>query len=123
MSNKETQKDLEKLTRTKLIEEAKKFPDIVGAHGMNKEELVEVIRKEMAKLGEETPAAPSTPAGAKKGKTKKKPTDRAKVKADMTKLKAERREALEAKDSTALKRVRQRYKRLNRVLKRTASAK
>ena len=121
MTKEEGKKDLEKLTRTKLIEEAKKYPDIVGASGMSKEDLVEAIKAELHKLGEEMPETPAKTGKAAK-KAKKKTADKAQLKEAMKKLKAEKAEALEAKDSVRLKRARQRYRKLNRALRRAAAA-
>lgn len=39
------EKPLDKWTVKELREEALKLPDVVGAHGMNKEELLEIIRE------------------------------------------------------------------------------
>jgi hypothetical protein len=38
-------KDLEKMTVLKLREEALKYPEIVGVHGKNKEQLIDEIAK------------------------------------------------------------------------------
>lgn len=42
---KETEKPLEKMTATELRDTAKEIPEITGAHGMNKPELVAAIKK------------------------------------------------------------------------------
>jgi len=117
---KEENKDLEKLTRTKLVEEAKKYADVVGASGMKKEELVEAIKAEKEKAGEEVPetSGKSVPAKSVKKKEKKAP-DREAVKAALGELKRKRQEALEGGDSVQLKRLRRRYKKMNRTLRRT----
>lgn len=39
------EKPIEKMTATELREIAKTFPDITGAHGMNKAELLTAVRK------------------------------------------------------------------------------
>lgn len=39
------EKPLEKMTATELREVAKEIPEIVGAHGMNKPELISAIKK------------------------------------------------------------------------------
>jgi hypothetical protein len=38
-------RELLRMTRTRLIEEAVKIPDITGAHGMTKEQLVQALAK------------------------------------------------------------------------------
>lgn len=121
MTEIKTTKDLEKLTKTKLVELAAGYPDIQGAHGMNKEELVETIRAEMRKAGEEVEEP--GPAKAKKVvKGKKKLPGREALKKNLKALKVKRREALEAKDGVQLKRIRNRYKKVNRLLRRAASS-
>jgi len=117
----EKKKELVKLTKTKLLEEAEKHPGIVGAHGMKKEELLEAIKAEKAKLGEEVPEASAKAVSSGSGKKKKTP-DRGALKESLSKLKSIRREALEAKDSVQLKRIRRRYKRINRTLRRTPAS-
>jgi hypothetical protein len=121
MTKEQPAKDLDKLTRTKLVEEAAKYPDIEGAHGLTKEQLLEAIGAEKKKLGEDVEeAAPAKPVSAKKKRTKV--PDKAKLKATLNDLKKKRREALEAKDGVQLKRIRTRYKKVNRVLRRVTSA-
>jgi hypothetical protein len=117
----EDKKDLDKLTKTKLLEEAEKYPEIVGAHGMKKEELLEAIKVEKKKLGEEVPETPAKTASSGSRKKKKTP-DRGALKKTLSKLKSSRLEALEAKDSVQLKRIRRRYKRINRTLRRTPAS-
>jgi hypothetical protein len=119
MTQEEQAKGLDKLTKTKLVEEAHKYPAIVGASGMEKEELIEAIREERKKLGEDVPEAPVKAKKTVK-KSKKKQPDRVALKTALKELKIKRREALEAKDSLQLSRVRQSYKRINRILRRTA---
>ena len=120
MSSEETAKNLEKLTRTKLVEEAKKYPEITGAHGMKKEELVAAIQAEREKLGEVVgESAPAAPKPARKKKKKALPSRDA-LKATLKELKQKRSAALEAKDGTELKRVRRSYKKVNRLLRRVA---
>jgi len=123
MTKEKPAKDLEKLTRTKLVEEAAKYPDIEGAHGLTKEQLLEAIGAEKKKLGEDVAeAAPAKPVSAKKKQKRAKLPDKAKLKATLNDLKKKRREALEAKDGVQLKRVRTRYKKVNRVLRRVTGA-
>jgi hypothetical protein len=53
-------KDLEKMTVLKLREEALKYPEILGVHGKNKEQLIDEIAKALGH-----PEAPSRGSGAK----------------------------------------------------------
>lgn len=119
---KEEKKELEKLTRTKLVEEAKKYPDIVGASGMKKEELLAAVREEMKKGGEEMSDAAAKTERAPGAKVKKGPT-RQELKAFLAALKRDRQVAIDSKDHVQLKRIRSRYKKVNRSLRRTAAAK
>lgn len=119
--SKEEKKELVKLTKTKLLEEAEKYPEIVGAHGMKKEELFEAIKAEKKKLGEEVPEEPAKAVSSGSRKKKKTP-DRGALKEMLNELKSRRREALEAKDSVQLKRIRRRYKQINRTLRRTTAS-
>ncbi len=112
-----TLKTLEKMTRTKLIEEAHKYPDIVGAHGLSKEELVETLSKAMKASGEwveeqEHDAKPS------KKKARKPGPDKATLKAQMNALKKKRVEASAAGDRQAFVRARAKVKRLKGRLRR-----
>lgn len=118
---KEEQKELEKLTRTKLVEEAKKYPDIVGASGMKKEDLLAAIHAEREKLGEEA-AEDTKKSGSASKPEKKKGAGREELKATLAALKRSRQEALESGDSVQLKRIRRRYKKVNRSLQRSAKA-
>lgn len=115
--------ELEKLTRTKLIEEAKNYEGITGASGMKKDELLEAIKAERSKLGDEEPSASEKSAPAKAVKRKGKGPSREELKTLLGDLKSKRQAALEAGDSVLLKRVRTRYKKINRQLKRTVPAK
>jgi hypothetical protein len=53
-------KDLEKMTVLKLREEALKYPEIVGVHGKNKEQLMDEIAKALGH-----PEDPSRGSGGK----------------------------------------------------------
>lgn len=121
MTKMETTKDLEKLTKTKLVELAAGYPDIQGAHGMIKEQLVEAIRAEMKKAGEEV-GGPVPATARKTTKGKKKLPSRETLKKKLKELKEKRQAALEAKDSVQLKRLRSRYKKVNRRLRRVVSS-
>ena len=48
------EKPLEKMTAKELREEAMKIPEVTGAHGMNKAELISVIKKAKG-IAEEKP--------------------------------------------------------------------
>ena len=122
MTKEEKKKELEKLTKPKLVEMAAEYPDIVGAHGMNKDQLIEAIKAEKVKTEGEAPAEAPKPAATKKQQQKKKGPERPALKARLKELRQQRRQAMEAKDGTELKRIRQRYKKINRSLRRTAAA-
>ena len=77
------EKPLEKMTVTDLRGMAKDIPEIVGVHGMRKEELIAAIKKSKGIMDE-----PVKKADASLGEIKKK------IKA----IKAQRQAAIEAKD-------------------------
>ena len=79
------------------------------------------IKAEKKKLGEEVPEEPAKAASSGARKKKKTP-DRGALKEMLNELKSRRREALEAKDSVQLKRIRRRYKQNNRTLRRTTAS-
>ncbi len=111
-----TEKPLEKMTVKVLREIAKDIPDIVGVHGMKKDELIAAINE----------ARGVTDAGEKPAKRiKAKPADkkagatRAEIKNQIKALKVQRRSALEAQDrkmATVYKR------RISRLKKRSRKA-
>ena len=107
------QKDLTRLTATKLREIAMEYPDIQGAHAMKKEELIAAICNAR---GEPIPVM-------KGGKKKKKGEKRGikKIKQELRALKTEKDKALEAKDKALLKRLRERIKRLKRETRKIAA--
>lgn len=98
--------DLEKMTATKLREYAmEKHPGIQGVSGMKKEDLIEAIIAEEVKLGlRPKEPARAAPAAPKVGDLK------AKIRA----LRADRDKALAGKDSTTLRTIRVKMKRLKR---------
>jgi hypothetical protein len=108
------QKDLTKLTATKLREIAKEYPEIQGAHAMKKEELIAAI---CTARGEPIPVM----KGAKK-KHKAEKKDVSKIKKGIRALKAEKIKALETGDKALLKRLRKSIKRLKRETRKVASA-
>lgn len=111
----DTLKALTKMTRTKLIEEAALYPDIVGAHGMNKAQLIEVLTEAKKAAGEwveevEEKAAP--------GKIKKAVVDKGSIKKMIRELKIKRDEAISAGDRDSLAKARARIKKLKGRLRR-----
>jgi hypothetical protein len=98
------EKPLEKMTAKELREMAKEIPDITGAHGMNKPELVSAIK--LAKGIEES--------------GKKKKSSMRDVKAKIKVLKAERASALESKDGRAASILRRKISRLKKQTRRSA---
>ncbi len=102
---KKKEKPLEKMTATELREVAKTIEGITGVHGMNKSELLEVIRK--AK-GIET-----------LGKQKDVSCIRD-VKGKIRTLKKQREDALSASDAVKATRIRLRISRLKKKTRRAA---
>ncbi len=117
-----THKHLMKLTKTKLVEEAHKYPDIVGAHGLSKEDLIEVLSAAIKAAGEwvEDPH-PDKPA--RKAKTKKKVVDKVAIKAKIKALKVDKAALREKKDATGFARIRVKISRLKGKLRRIKAAK
>ena len=99
------EKPLEKMTATELRELAKEIPDIVGAHGMNKVELVAAVKK--ARGIEEAPR--------KKGRGSVR-----EIKAQIQQLKKERAAALEAKDARLATICKRKISRLKKQTRRAA---
>ena len=93
------QKPLEKMTVKELREMAKDIPQIVGVHGMKKEELIVEIKKAKGITDEPVKKADATVAQLKQ-----------KIKA----LKIERQAALEAKDKKKATIFRRRISRLKK---------
>ncbi|MFQ5692766.1 MAG: hypothetical protein ACE5IM_06960 [Nitrospinota bacterium] len=111
-------RDLEKMTVTKLREEALKYPDqIESVHGMKKEELVSALMKVLAipEPEEERKPAPTKPA-------RKAARSKAEIKRDIRALKEERRKALEAGDGKAARLFRRRIHNLKRRTRKMAAA-
>ena len=96
---------LENMTVAQLREEAKKHPDIAGAPGMKKEQLVEALAQ---KLGLEKPL--SRPPKAKSAAT----LDKTGMKQKIVQLKADRQKAREAKDKKKTAVLRKRIHSLKR---------
>ena len=99
------EKPLEKMTATELRELAKEIPDIVGAHGMNKAELVAAVKK--SRGIEESPRRRS------RGSVRE-------TKAKIQKLKKDRAAALEAKDKRLATICKRRISRLKKKTRRAA---
>ena len=100
------QKPLEKMTVKELREMAKDIPQIVGVHGMKKEELIVEIKKAKGIADEPAKKADASIAQLKQ-----------KIKA----LKIERQAALEAKDKKKATIFRRRISRLKRKTRRAAA--
>ena len=100
------EKPLEKMTVKELREMAKDIPQIVGVHGMKKEELIVEIKKAKGITDEPLKKADASVAQLKQ-----------KIKA----LKIERRAALEAKDKKKATIFRRRISRLKKKTRRAAA--
>lgn len=98
------EKPLEKMTATELRELAKEIPDITGAHGMNKPELIAAVK-----------AARGIADTAKKRRTSMRD-----IKAKIKALKSERTGALEAKDTRMAAIYRRKISRLKKQTRRPA---
>jgi hypothetical protein len=96
------EKDLEKLTATKLREIAKQYEGITGVHAMKKEELIHAIREARGEPQKQLKKEKAQPIGSLKKQIKK--------------LKEEKKAALkkDKKTLTALRRKIKRYRRLTR---------
>jgi hypothetical protein len=100
------EKPLEKMTVTDLREMAKEIPDIVGVHGMKKEELIVAIKKSKGIVD-----APVKKTDASLGEIKKR------IKA----IKAQRQAAIEAKDKKMATIYKRRISRLKKKSRRAAA--
>ena len=99
------EKPLDKMTATELRELAKEIPDIVGAHGMNKAELVAAVKK--ARGIEDAPRKKS------RGSVRE-------IKAKIQQLKKDRAAALEAKDARLATIYKRKISRLKKQTRRAA---
>lgn len=120
-------KDLEKLTATKLRELAmEKYPQLKGVHGMKKEELVEAIKGVEIELGirekEEEKKTPHPEVRHKAKKKEKKVWVIPEVKVMVKGLKGEREGALASKDEKKLQEVRSKIKKLKRIMRKLKEA-
>jgi hypothetical protein len=109
-----TLRTLEKMTRTKLVELAHKYPDIVGAVGMSKEQLVAALGAALKEAGEWVEG----PAVEKPAKEKKEAVAKAEIKKELRGEKKKRAAAREAGDAAAVKRIRQKIHVLKGKLRR-----
>lgn len=100
-----TGKEIEKLPTPKLREEALKIEGLTGVHGMNKEELIKVLKQHHG-IKEDNKGAASA--------------SHRDLKAKIRELKAKKGEAHGAGDDTRAGILRRRVKRLKRRLRRTA---
>ena len=97
-------KTLQKMTIVKLREEALKFPDITGVHGMSKGQLLPILKEKYGIIDEQTE---SEVLAERKHALKKK----------IRQLKIEKAQALEEKDAKKAALLRRRLRRQRRVLK------
>ena len=100
------EKPLEKMTVTNLREMAKEIPDIVGVHGMKKEELIVAIKKSKGIVDE-----PVKKADVSVGEIKKK------IKA----VKTQRQAAIEVKDKKMATIYKRRISKLKKKSRRAAA--
>ena len=103
-----SREELEKLTAIKLRELAEEYPEITGASGMKKEELVIAILK-----------ARGEPIKKEKKEKQKIST----VKKEIRALKGEKEKSLAEKDSKKVAQLRKKIKKLKRVTRQLADDK
>ncbi len=99
------EKPLEKMTATELRELAKEIPDITGAHGMNKPELVTAIKQAR---------------GIEDTQKKKRRGSVREIKAMIQQLKKDRAAALEAQDARKATIYKRKISRLKKKTRRAA---
>lgn len=138
-----TEKPLEKMTVKALREMAKEIPEISGVHGMKKEELIvainevrgvkeetakeETVKEETAKeeTAKEETAEAETVKADKSSKTKPAPkkagATRGDIKTQIKALKAQRRDALEARDRKMATVYKRRISRLKKKSRKAAA--
>ena len=103
------EKDLEKLTATRLREIAKQYEGITGAHAMKKEELIREIRKARGE--------PDRPIKREKSQ------DIGKIKQTIKALKEERHAAEEKKEKKTITTLKKEIKMFRRLTRKLAKAK
>ena len=101
----EKEKPLEKMTATELRDIAKEMPDITGAHGMNKIELVAAIKQ--ARGIDDTPS-------------KKPKKDVREIKAQIREVKTKHQQAMESDDRKMAAIYRRRISRLKKKTRNAA---
>lgn len=99
------QKPLEKMTAKELRELAMTIPEIVGAHGMNKEEVLSAIK---------------TARGIKETPTKKGDRSMRQLKEKVKELQGKKAEVREQADKKNLERLRRRISRMKKKTRRAA---
>lgn len=99
------EKPLERMTAKELREIAAEIPEITGAHGMKKAELLAAIKKAQGIVEDETKASDASVKGIKKR---------------IKQLKEKKIEALQAKDSYRVRILRRRISRLKKKTRRAA---
>ena len=122
----EKEKDLERLTTTKLRELVlEKYPQIKGVHGMKKEEIVAAIKAVEIELGirekEEEGKAPHAKVEHKPKKAKK-VLSIPEAKVMVRGLRKQREGALASKDGKAMKALRSKIKKFKRVMRKLKEA-
>jgi hypothetical protein len=100
------EKPLEKMTVTDLREMAKEIPDIVGVHGMKKEELIVAIKKSKGIVDEPV---------------KKKDVSLGEIKKKIKAVKAQRQAAIESKDKKMATIYKRRISKLKKKSRRAAA--
>ena len=99
------EKPLEKMTATELRELAKEIPEIVGAHGMNKVELVAAVKKARG--------IEDSPRRKRRGSVRE-------IKAKIQQFKKDRAAALAANDARLATIYKRRISRLKKKTRRAA---
>jgi cell division protein FtsX len=97
-------KTLEKMTVVKLREEAMKFDDISGVHGMHKAELISALKEKFGIVEDKTDSELLV-------------EQKHAIKQKIQQLKAEKDQAIEAKDEKKTVLIRRRLRRQRRLLK------
>lgn len=110
--NEAGEKALDKMTVKELREVAAEIPEITGAHGMKKEELLGAIKAAKG-IEDEKPPVEKKPKGAGDG-------EEMAVKKKIKAFKADRMGALSAGDKKAAKILRRRINRLKKKSRRAA---
>jgi hypothetical protein len=99
------EKPLEKMTVIELREIAKQIEGVVGVHGMNKPELIAIVKESR---------------GIKEAPKDKETATTKQIKSKIKQLKAKRQKALEEKDAVVAQRSRRQISRLKKRTRRAA---